>query len=341
VIEVNELRGVYWLRSGDGGRTWSDPAQILDAAAVRLAGGGPTRRWPSQPMAVVHVVFEQASLPGTWSTRGLFYTHAYPSPEDGLTFDLVLPVGPAGARDPQLVDAGGTLHLVYQGVMGLETRRLDLFEPEVGWLAVEYLAGWQYSIAGPMPFALAADAQNAHLLGPLTDAPGLRYSAWLGEARTGWTNPPETVDLTPPIVEPLPQAEEIPEDEGQAVPQTPIEPEEYEPPVHMAAAARFNGGWLAAAWAGPSESGLGLHLSIRRVPETSPGDLPPIPPTRTLTPTVTPTPEPPPATPTPELNLPAPEPALPINPLYLAGGLSAFVVLWVLGFYLIVKNRKR
>ncbi len=195
VIPLNENRGVYWLRSADGGETWTTPALVFDAAAAKWqAVGHPALA--IGPDGSLQIVFEQASLPGEWPVQGLLHIVGSTT-GDTLSFSPPENIAPAGSRKPQLAIAGDQLHLVYEGKVGLETRRLDLPAQGNGWSSVEYLAGWQYMAAFEPAFGLAADAQNAHLVSPLPDNSGLRYSAWLSEAQSGWTNPPEKFDFPP------------------------------------------------------------------------------------------------------------------------------------------------
>jgi hypothetical protein len=317
VVPFNENRGVYWLRSADGGETWTKPALVFNAAlASWQAVGRPALAIGKDDS--LQIVFEQASLPGEWPVQGLFHTIGSRL-ANTISFSAPEIIAPAGSHNPQLAIAGNQLHLVYHGQVGLETRRLDLPGQATGWSAVEHLNGWQYGVTGAPAFGLSADTQNAHLVSPLPDGSGLRYSDWLTGTQADWTNPPEKV-IFPPLV---------PND------QAPLDGR-----LLAVSVARMNGGWLAVAWVTQWEQGKQAFMALRSIPVTTvPAKLVLIP-TNTPTPAPTLTAAPPAATSTPDLSLPVGGHSQPVNPIYIGGGLAGLMVLLALGGYSLFKTRK-
>lgn len=312
VIRFNEGRGVYWLRSGDGGETWSQPALAFDAAAAGWAGAG-RLALAFGPDSRPQIVFEKTSLPGDWPVQGLFYTRALPQ-ADPLKFSPPEQVAAAGNHNPRVVSAGGQIQLVYAGKLGLESRRLDRGAVDSAWGGVERLSGWQ-ALSGEPVWDLTADAQGAHLAGLLADASGLRYSAGQNATATtpdvGWPRTDSFYFLQAGTLTNL-----------------------------AAAAAQQNGGWLALVWVNTSEKGAQLTLALRSIPQTSAPAAPIVIPTAVPTPGPTATPLPPVPTPTRDLNAAQPSRALPADPMVLGGGLAAVLVgVGVVG-YLVMKNRR-
>lgn len=313
VIRFNEGRGVYWLRSTDGGETWSQPARVFDGAAGGWAGVG-RAALAFGPDSSVQIVFEKTSLPGEWPVQGLFYTYALPQAAD-LKFSPPEQVAGVGNHNPHLVMVGGWVQLVYAARAGLEGRRLDLGTAGSAWGGVERVAGWQAGTSAEPVFGLAADAQMAHLAGPLADASGLRYSAGQNVAQggpdTAWAQPDNFYFLQTGVVTNL-----------------------------ATAAAQLNGGRLALAWVNTAEKGMQLSLALRSIPQSTTPAAPIVIPTSVPTPRPTATALPPAPAPTRDLNGVTLSRAAPADPLALGGGLAAvLVVVGVLG-YLVVKNRR-
>jgi hypothetical protein len=349
VVPFNENRGVYWLRSADGGETWTTPALVFNAASAGWQGVGHVALAIGSDGSL-QVVFEQASLPGEWPVQGLYYTVGSASSE-ALSFSKPDGIAPAGSRNPQLAVTGNLLHLVYDGQVGLESRRLDLSVQGSNWSGVEHLNGWQFGFGGEPAFGLAADAQNAHLASPLQDGSGLHYSAWLSATQNGWTNPPESIDFPQASLSTSLEATATAarSSAGNLAPAdlaataTAIWSNGVTPAIAslVAAAAGLNGGSLAVAWVTQWGGGMQMFLVLRSIPKTTIPASPVIIPTSTQTPAPTQTVTPASGTPTPNLNIPMTGYSMPVNPMYLGGGLAALLVLLALGGYLLLNNRRR
>jgi hypothetical protein len=348
-VPFNEKRGIYSLRSADGGETWSTPALVFDAASADWQAVGHVAL-AIDPDGNLQIVFEQASLPGEWPVQGLYYTVGSAS-GNILSFIPPKAIASAGSRNPQLALAGNLLHLVYDGQVGLESRRLNLSAEGSDWGAVEHLNGWQFGLGGEPEFGLAADAQNAHLFSPLSDGSGLHYSAWMSAAQNGWTYPPEGVNFPEASLSSSLEAiaTAARSSAGNLAPKdlaataTAIWSKGVNPPVaNMAAAAAcLNGGWLAFAWVTQWETGMQMFLVLRSTPKTTLPVHPALIPTITPTPAPTLTAAPPAASPTPNLNITVTGNSLPLNPMYLGGGLAALIVMLSLTGYWFLKGRRR
>jgi hypothetical protein len=286
---------------------------VFDGAAAGWVGvGRPALAFG--PDSSVQIVFEKVSLPGEWPVQGLFYTRALPQAAD-LKFSPPEQVAGAGNHVPHLAVMGGQMQLVYIAKSGLEGRRLDLGAAGSAWGGIERVAGWQTGTSGDPVFGLAVDAQTAHLVGPLADASGLRYSAGQNAAQAGqdmsWVQPDNFYFLQTGTVTNL-----------------------------ATAAAQQNGGRLALVWVNTAEKGAQLNLALRSIPQVTTPAAPVVIPTSVPTPGPTATSVPPAPTPTRDLNGVTPGRALPADPMTLGGGLAAvLVVVGVLG-YLAVKNRR-
>lgn len=323
VVPINEGRGVYLLRSADGGDTWSDPERVFDAEAAgwEMVGRPALAVTPSLRLAnhaELHVAFTQSPTPGTLLAQGIHYTRtaASLSTLDPLNWPEPFALTAAGYDAPRLAPLQGSLVFFSLDSSGsLWQRSLPLASDPAeiaAWSTPQRLTGWQLPSAGlsaaAIPYALAAAGGlldgGLYLAGPAyqvnTDpAFILRFSAW----QDGRWASPEAYD---PVGLP---AGEI---------------------LAAAAAARPQGVRLALAWVSLDEAGLpALRLAWRALPEFA---LPPLP---TPLPTSTPPPQPTLAptiapSPTPDLNRTPPASAALPDPRLLGGGLAALIVVGVI-----------
>jgi hypothetical protein len=196
-------------------------------------------------------------------------------------------------------------------------------------------------VTGAPAFGFAADAQNVHLVSPLTDGFGLRYSDWLSAIRPEWTNPPEKALFPEPALSGSLAATATAAWLNAGGPAATTAAVPLNNGLLAAAAVRTNGGWLAVGWVRQEQLGMQVFLERRSIPETTRTIAPTAIPTGMPTPVPTLTALPPQPTSTPDLNLTVTGRSLPVNPMYLGGGLAALMVLLALGVYGLSKGRRR
>ncbi len=310
VVPLNEGRGVYLVRSEDGGETWSRPELVFDAVAEGQAMvDHPTLA--VAPDGTRHVAWVQKALPDTWPPQGIVYTRQEPG---ASAWAEPLAVAGVGYDWPRLALVEGAVHLLYGEASGGSVwHRWSASAGEAGggWSTPARVPGWQGTV-GPYGLAVSGPGVDAsapgvlHLVGVSADGEAVLYSTWAG---TRWS-----------AVERYSLGPEVEADRGAA------------------AATRPQGGRLAVAvraQAAGNEAGTGEEAAAFAIVRTIPTvDVPALPtPAPTPTPLVTPSPTPTPtAAPsaTPDLTsgpLPSDSGYL---PLILGGGLAAVVVVGVL-----------
>ncbi len=344
-VPVNEQRGIYLVRSDDGGELWSAPDTVFDAAA---AGWNVVDR-PTlvvAPDGIIHVSWVQTQLPASGITLGVFYTRsilplsaipfvgaeeaqngtnpaAAPTPTSSnptsSASNWIEPweLAPANSDWPRLAILRGNLHLLYASEDGLNHRWLSLADQTPdggGWGSLSRVPGWQslreqepLSSDYP-PFSLATDGQTLHVISAIPGTVDLRYSTWIAETDTL----PGNRWSQPEIYHPIGNWVNEP---GSAV------------------SVPLTGGTLAIAWQAypPSIEGVvealpsTIYYTNKAIPSAEAP--PPAPTLPTITPTLEPTPLPTDVpTPTPPLSLEPPPSSSSISPLVLGGGLAAVIV---------------
>jgi hypothetical protein len=197
-VPLNEGRGIYAVRSDDGGLTWSDPGLIFDAQEA----GWALVDHPTMAVAhdgTVHVAWIRAALSDSLPPQGIYYarvgtqagwggsTIVSDSGEEGQPPAIrlateQLELADAGHDWPQLVLAGGDLRLIYNDAEGgVWHRRYEMgSEAEAGfWDTPRQVTGLP-QVSGPV--GLAADGGGTlHLVGVAADGEELLYSTWDGE----------------------------------------------------------------------------------------------------------------------------------------------------------------
>jgi len=176
-VPLNEARGIYLVRSSDGGETWTEPDTVFDAEAA----GWPMVDRPALAVAPdggSHVAWLEGALPGTWSPQAVHYSLS----PDGASWSGPWKATEMGAEWPRLVATGGRVHLLYTGIGGGVWHRsapLDQAGELAGWSQPARVSGFG-EVDGP--FGTAADETGAiHLLGGSSGNSALAYSTWDGE----------------------------------------------------------------------------------------------------------------------------------------------------------------
>ncbi len=75
-IPYNEGRGVYVLRSSDGGGTWLTPTLVFDATAAQWPGVDKARLVYDSASQVLHAAWLRTTLPGTTGSQALYYARS-------------------------------------------------------------------------------------------------------------------------------------------------------------------------------------------------------------------------------------------------------------------------
>lgn len=178
-VPLNEGRGIYYVRSDDGGETWTLPQLVFDAGAARWAMvSHPTLTVDEQ--GVIHVAWVRAPLPGIGAPEGIYYAA---SSDDGKTWSAPFALAEGAYDWPQLqATEKGQVHILWaevQGNLGRYQRWLATGATE--WSFQARVTGFE-RLTGPV--GLAPDGQGGLHLAALgyDDAgqPALLYSRWGG-----------------------------------------------------------------------------------------------------------------------------------------------------------------
>ena len=318
VTPINEGRGVYLVRSSDGGESWTEPQMVFDAAdagwsLVDHPALAVTPSLRSPELLDLHVAWVQASPPDTLPPTGIYYTRASLSlldvadPAWGAPFQAA----GSGADWPLLAASGGRLYLFYTiGDSGLWQRSLPLDTPP------EDVSSWGTAARAPGWTNIAAGQQARSSTVVATGGPD-PASAALHLVALGWADPAASLLYNTGSAE------------RWDAPEAYVLPETFPgPALALEAAAPPEGQNLAVAWIAADENGLpALYFAARSIPQVEVAPLPTLMPTPTVQATLAPTAQPTIVpTPTPDLNrLPPPATEL-IPPLALSGVLAAVIV---------------
>jgi hypothetical protein len=82
ILPLNEQRGFYLTQSTDGGKSWSSPTQIFDAASAEWEMVEQPQL-SLAPDGILHALWMRSSLPGGQGSLGLYYAR---SSDSGLTW---------------------------------------------------------------------------------------------------------------------------------------------------------------------------------------------------------------------------------------------------------------
>jgi hypothetical protein len=320
VASLNEERGVYLVRSEDGGNNWSEPKLIFDG----VSEGIPMVDQPGLAVEAdgkLHVTWVNGALPGEWMPAGIFYTISI---DHGENWADPIQIAGEGYDRPRLALASNQLHLLfYTSNDGIWHRWAPLTGPEEGtarWSVPGRIPGWQQVVT---PFGVAVDGSNAngvlHLVGATKGgsraiASSILYNIWNGQR---W----ESVDF-------IFASALMGSSQG------------------VSAVTRPEGGLLAAVWVTQASfvqdvNTLSFYTVTRAIPKVEiPETVVQIPPTPDVVePTQVLEDEIIVPTPTPNLNLVPIHSEDPFNPLVLGGGLAGLTVAAIFGLR-ILWNKK-
>jgi len=107
----NEQRGIYYVRSTDGGSTWLTPTVVVDAAAAQWASVDKPRLAFDAQTNTLHATWLRTSLPGQVSTQAVYYAR---STDGGQSWSTPLEVANGSVDWPRLaVPQAGQVYLAW------------------------------------------------------------------------------------------------------------------------------------------------------------------------------------------------------------------------------------
>jgi hypothetical protein len=116
-VPLNEARGIYIVRSDDGGTTWSDPQRVFDAAAAAWTMVD-SPRLALTASGGLHLLWTRASLPSGIGPQALAYAS---STDGGLTWTAPQLVVEAPVLWSEIVVHDGQIHRLWQELSGERT----------------------------------------------------------------------------------------------------------------------------------------------------------------------------------------------------------------------------
>jgi hypothetical protein len=196
---INEQRGIYLVRSKDGGVTWSQPETVFDAVAAKWSAADKPRLAYDSGTNTLHVVWLRTNVLSDVPSRAIYYSR---STDDGHTWSEPLKIGEGNLDWPQIVVAGnGQVYLAWnQSTIQNRVAPSTLwsvwgqFSPDNGerWTAASNVPGFE-QVSGPI--GLAADNAGHLYLAAIgtsaNDESALLYAEWNGQS---W-NERETLGL--------------------------------------------------------------------------------------------------------------------------------------------------
>ena len=184
----NEKRGIYYVRSNDGGSTWLTPTLVYDAAAAGWDSANKPRLALDAALNTLHVAWLRTNLPGGAGPQAVVYAR---SMDGGQTWSNPSSIAEGTVDWPQVAVGGpGQILLAWnQGPPGNS-------EGEVlaeAWSQFSATAGGQWTKAASVrgfadltgPLGLASNGASVSLVGLGRDPGGeatLFYSQWDGQA---------------------------------------------------------------------------------------------------------------------------------------------------------------
>lgn len=327
-VPVNEGRGIYYVRSEDGGKSWQLSGQVFDAVEAGWSAAD-LPRLAVDAQGGLHVVWVRASLSPSKPPRGIYYAT---SEDAGQTWSDPLELVEGAYTWPRVAVSGaGQVHVLWNEASGGGAWHR--------WLAdVSTAQGWTHAVQVPGlgdvlgPMGVAIDGAGVlHLAGlgyHTSGEPALLYTTWNSTAVGFMGGQWGTLETFRLGLEPS----------GPGI----------------SAALQSTLGRLDVVFCGRSLGGdetapVDLWHTGRAIAPAAPSLPAVIPdrpaekplPTSTQEPSLTPTPEVPP-TMTPDLSGSTPSTGstgLPL-PLLLGGGLSALIVVGVLGTHFLLTKRR-
>jgi|GEM_PF-651088 len=184
-VPFNEGRGIYYLRSDDGGESWSAPQRIFDASA---AGWASANR-PALAVDVdgtVYIAWVRAPLTGTVA-QGIYFAR---STDGGKIWSEAFPIAEGDADQPQIAIAReGKVHVLWREVAGSD-RWFHRWSVDQGrnWAPATQVRGFTNLQGQP---SLAYDRVGSlYLMGIALDEvgePELLFTTWDNESHQ-WVN---------------------------------------------------------------------------------------------------------------------------------------------------------
>ena len=190
-VPYNEERGIYYMRSIDGGSTWLTPTVAFDAVAAKWDSVNKPRLALDAKANVLHAVWLRASLPGAAGAQAVVYAR---STDGGQTWGAPVQVAQGAVDWPRVAVSGvGQVYLVWnqtrarsEGVTSKQTAEVwEQFSPDSGqrWSEAARVRGFE-EVSGPVSL-VSNGAGELALVGVGSGASGesvLLYSRWDGRA---------------------------------------------------------------------------------------------------------------------------------------------------------------
>jgi hypothetical protein len=186
-VPYNEGRGIYYVRSSDGGQTWGKPVAVFDAAAAKWDSADKPRLALDAQMDVLHIVWLRA-LPAESNGQMVYYAR---STDGGQTWNAPIKLAEGVVNWPRVAVMGtGRVAVIWDQVRarGAVTAPYEVwaqFSLDGGqrWTEAARVRGFE-QVSGPA--GLASDgAGSLYVLG-LGLKPGgesaLLYARWDGRA---------------------------------------------------------------------------------------------------------------------------------------------------------------
>jgi hypothetical protein len=198
-VPINERRGIYLVRSKDGGINWSQPETVFDAVAADWATADKPRLAYDANSNTLHVVWLRTNLLSNTPPRAIYYSR---STDDGATWSQPLRIAEGDVDWPQLVAAGNGQVYIAWNQASVQSRLTPStpwsvwgqFSPDNGerWTGASVVRGFEL-VSGPI--GLTADNGGRLYLAAISastnDESALLYTEWNGQ---NW-NERETLGL--------------------------------------------------------------------------------------------------------------------------------------------------
>ena len=188
-VPYNEGRGIYYVRSNDGGTTWSTPTVVFDAVAAQWDSVDKPRLALDAETGVLHVVWLQTGLVGEAHGRTIMYSR---SVDGGRTWSTPIKVAEGVLDWPRVATVGaGQAVLVWNQIKassGMSAASMEVWGQFSGdggqrWTKPTRVVGFE-NVTGPV--GLTSDgARGLYLVGVGRGNDGeaaLLYSRWDGQA---------------------------------------------------------------------------------------------------------------------------------------------------------------
>jgi len=190
-VPYNEGRGIYYVRSNDGGTTWQKPVLVFDAVAAKWESADKARLVLDANANVLHAVWLRASLLSGTGTQAVYYAR---SSDGGQTWSAPVKVAEGAVDWPRIVvGSANQVYLVWNqarartaGADGLPSAEVwGQFSTDGGqrWSEAARVRGFE-QVSGPV--GLTSDsAGGLYLLGVGQQTGGesaLLYARWDGRA---------------------------------------------------------------------------------------------------------------------------------------------------------------